>query len=147
MQWGKAIGSFMLILAIITWWSVIPRVDAQQGRPQVPRRGAASIDAALGDAGQQQEMPLLREGTELSDELGTFQMAGNRLSFEMTTQDVSLQVLENLALERIWKTFDDANEHQWSVSGVVTEYRDRNYLLIHRAVLRMRGDSQSANAR
>ncbi|MFO7903742.1 MAG: hypothetical protein R6U98_13850 [Pirellulaceae bacterium] len=139
MQWEKAIGSFVLTLAVITWWSVIPRVSAQQNQPQAQRRRAVSINAASSDPEGNKKTFLLREGTRLSDELGTFKMVGNRLSFEMAEQDVSLQVLENLALERIWKTLDDAGGREWSVSGVVTEYQDRNYLLIHRAILRMRG--------
>ncbi|MFW6170449.1 MAG: hypothetical protein ACODAD_08165 [Planctomycetota bacterium] len=147
MQWEKVIGSFLLTLAVITWGAVIPRVSAQQDQPRVQRRRAASIDAALNDPDNKQETALLREGTRLSDEAGTFDMAGNRLSFEIAGRDVSLQVLENLALERIWKTFDNAGGREWSVSGVVTEYRDQNYLLIQRAVLRMRDGSKQAGSR
>lgn len=142
MQRETVIGSFVLTLAVITGWSAIPRVSAEQDQPRVQRRRSASTDAALSAPAARNETTLLREGTRLSDKLGTFEMAGNRLSFEMAEEGISLQVLENLALERIWKTFDDAGKREWSVSGVVTEYRDRNYLLIHRAALRMRGGSR-----
>lgn len=131
----------------MTCWAFMPRQPEKRNprRPgsQVQRRGAASIDAALSDP-QAQNGLLLREGTELSDELGTFDMVGNRISFKIADQDMSLQVLENLALERVWKNFDDARGRQWSVSGMVTEYRDRNYLLIHRAVLRVHARSRPA---
>jgi hypothetical protein len=124
------------IALVITFWEVVPRVNAQS-QPRVRRRGAASIDAALSDpAGEQ--VHRMREGVLLTNELGTFSSLGDRISFQLFGQEEPLGVLENLALERVWKMLPDTRDRQWRVSGTVTEYRGRNYLLLHRAVLRTR---------
>lgn len=136
-----------LVVAIAMFaaaWEIAPRVNAQQDSPRVRRRGAASLDAALNSPQQDKDKTItqLREGTVLSDQLGEFKITGDRISFQMADHDNSLQVLENLALERVWKVLKDTPSRQWNVSGTVTEYRNRNFLLIQRAVMRLRGSSR-----
>jgi hypothetical protein len=49
----------------------------------------------------------------------------------------SFRVLENLALERINRELGQARGNlQWTVSGIVTEFRGNNYLLVTRAVVK-----------
>ena len=81
-------------------------------------------------------MPLLREG-EIIEVIGKLELAGDRATFTPQNSDVSLRVLENLALERVIQVLSESrDERQWLVSGVVTEYRGGNYLLIHKAIQR-----------
>lgn len=79
----------------------------------------------------------LREGFKLVDQLGEFQRSGDQYSFFAKETYGVLRVLENLALERVARVLDDnPSMRVWSVTGVVTEYRNENYLLITRAVLK-----------
>jgi len=84
---------------------------------------------------------LLREGFELTEQLGTFRIAGGRLVFSTEKGGVPLVALENLNLERIARVLaDNPTAIGWRISGTATEYRGVNYLLIDRAVLRSSGD-------
>ncbi len=77
----------------------------------------------------------------MTNQLGTFKLTGDRITFFPEGEADSLRVLENLALERIWKMLDEMSGRQWSVNGAVTEYRGHNFLLIERAVVRSRQPS------
>ena len=134
-----AIELVVLIIAVMMLGDVVPRARAQQALRQ-QGRDVASIDVAL----QQPNASLqsadeadkrLREGTTFVEQAGTFKAAGDRVLFRVDGRNDSLHVLENLALERIWNMLADTRGRQWSVSGTVTEYRGRNFLLIQRAVL------------
>ena len=78
----------------------------------------------------------IREGTILENKLGTFKSTGGRIAFYPSDSKTPIHALENLALERVWRLQELSQGRQWSVSGVVTEYRDGNYLLITRAILK-----------
>jgi hypothetical protein len=55
----------------------------------------------------------------------------------------SFRVLENLALERINRELGQARGTlQWTVSGIVTEYRGNNYLLVTKAVVKSAENGQ-----
>jgi hypothetical protein len=78
----------------------------------------------------------LREGTQLTDRLGYFRQNGDSLTF-VDEDGRELGGLPNLSLERIirmLKSVDEPESVKWSVSGTVTEFSGRNYLLISRAV-------------
>ena len=78
----------------------------------------------------------LRQGTELSKVQGQFRLAGDRVSFypgEMEVKEIT--VLENLALERVISLVGEGTRHEWVVSGTITEFRGKNYLLLTRAVI------------
>lgn len=80
----------------------------------------------------------IREGTVITDEAGYFLQDGDGAIF-VTESGRELGGLRNLNLERIarvLKSTDDPESIRWSVSGVVTEFGDRNYLLISRAVFK-----------
>jgi hypothetical protein len=67
--------------------------------------------------------------------MGTFQPAGERVVFQPAGGKESYRVLENLALERIRTLDEGAGQRAWVISGIVTEYRGANFLLITKAVL------------
>jgi len=82
----------------------------------------------------------LREGAKLVDQIGEFQKSGERYNFYPQTAKGVIRVLENLALERVASMLvDDPSPRLWNVSGMVTEFRGENYLLITKAVLKPRG--------
>ena len=83
-----------------------------------------------------QSSPRLREGAEIVDRLGRFQVVGDRVVFVAEPGDYRFVVLENLNLERIARLVADRPaQSQWKVSGVVTECRGANFILIRRATL------------
>ncbi len=78
----------------------------------------------------------LREGTTVSNRLGRFQQSGGRATF-VTENGLELGGLPNLNLERVVRMLKSAGESEsiwWSVSGTITEFSGRNYILISRAV-------------
>lgn len=79
----------------------------------------------------------LREGMKFVNQVGELKEAGGRIVFYPEGYTQSLQLLENLALERVSDDLDQT-QRKWSVTGIVTEYLGSNYLLLHRAVLKAR---------
>ncbi|MCC6491666.1 MAG: hypothetical protein IT424_01445 [Pirellulales bacterium] len=78
----------------------------------------------------------LREGTKLADAPGRFRYNGDAITF-IDAQNRELGALPNLNLERVarmLRTFEQPESVVWNVSGVITEYGGRNYLLLRRAV-------------
>lgn len=78
----------------------------------------------------------LREGTQLTDHGGHFRQDGDGAIF-VAEDDLEIVALPNLNLERVVRTLkgsDEAETIRWSVTGVVTEFNGRNFLLISRAV-------------
>jgi hypothetical protein len=79
----------------------------------------------------------LREGTELVDQVGHFEPAGQRLLFVTQRGEIRLLGLENLNLERIARTVAGSpGRVDWLVTGTVTEYRGGSFLLVERAVVK-----------
>jgi len=78
----------------------------------------------------------MREGTTVHDRVGYFRQDGDGATF-VTAEGLELGGLPNLNLERVvrvLKTLDESKANRWSVSGMVTEFSGRNFLLISRAV-------------
>ena len=84
----------------------------------------------------------LREGMKFVNRVGELRDAGGRVAFYPDGQTQSLPLLENLALERVSHDLDQTHR-KWSVTGIVTEYKGGNYLLLHRAVLKARVSTSS----
>ena len=100
-------------------------------------QGQASPPAFIGAGAPLAEASTARrEGARLVEEVGTFRLTGDGVAFH-TAAGRTLAGLENLSLERVARALGDApgETPQWSVSGLVTEYRGANYLLVTRAVL------------
>ncbi len=78
----------------------------------------------------------IREGTTVHDQTGFFRQDGDGATF-VTDEGVEFGGLPNLNLERVVRTLkiaDDSKSIRWSVSGSVTEFLGRNFLLISRAI-------------
>ncbi len=78
----------------------------------------------------------LREGTQLTDRGGHFRQDGDGAIF-IAEDELEIIALPNLNLERVIRTLkgsDVAETIRWSITGRVTEFNGRNYLLITRAV-------------
>ena len=83
----------------------------------------------------------LREGSRLNDVAGQFDFAGDRIAFFPADSKDSFRVLENLALERVSRILGEGrSKPEWSVSGVITEFRGVNYLLVTKAVIKTADD-------
>jgi len=81
-----------------------------------------------------------REGSRLIDQLGCFKVTGDHVTFVSSDGKLKFDGLENLAIERIARTIGDSPDQlEWSISGVITEYRGANYLLVTQAVLKTKG--------
>ena len=102
--------------------------------PASPRR---KDDEKLGER--------LREGTRLNDVPGSFQFSGDRVTFHPDGgKGESYKLLENLAMERISSELGRSRgTPNWIVSGMVTEYRNANYLLVTKAVVKSAGETTS----
>ena len=87
----------------------------------------------------------VREGSILEAELGEFREAGERIRFYLLKDaKTSYVALENLALDRVSRVLEeDTTPRTWSVTGVVTEYRSGNFLLVTRAKVKRRSDKTS----
>ena len=83
------------------------------------------------------EVGRLREGTKVERLTGHFKLTGDRVTFFTADGKQRLGGLENLALERVARTVKDSpSQLHWVVSGIITEYRGSNYLLVGHAVLK-----------
>ena len=114
--------------------------------PDAHIRDASVPDASLPDAETPSSVKQRRREGDVFDGQGTFQSTGDRVTFYSEVDNEAdkevFRVLENLALERITRILEDPSglgaSRKWSVTGVVTEYRGSNYLLIERAILKAR---------
>ena len=78
-----------------------------------------------------------REGSRLIDQTGSFKLIGEHVVFISSDGKLKFDGLENLAVERIARTIGDSPDQlEWSISGLITEYRGANYLLVTQAVLK-----------
>jgi hypothetical protein len=113
---------------------------AADGRPAAPRGAANTSARTAGELGtpdsNHRAHPQVREGSQLVKMPGRFVPVGDSLVFQPQGSEQAFQVLENLALERVWNMLEQNGDRTWTVSGTVTEFRSRNYLLIERAVLK-----------
>ena len=81
----------------------------------------------------------IREGAVVEEKIGRFDFIGDRMGFYPIGESDSFRVLENLSLERVWQVVQDTDRKQeWVVSGVVTEFRGANFLLLTKAVMRVK---------
>jgi hypothetical protein len=129
-------------LACVAGGTLLALCD-ETAKPATPveRLGASAMrepnSAPAMPSGTGEKQPeRLREGTRLIDASGTFQGVGDRIVFSPQGSKESYRILENLALQRISQTLDDVRgQRQCLVSGVITEFRQANYLLVTKYLL------------
>lgn len=127
-------------LSSITAWAAAPSAAQKpEAKPPSarPRAIGLPVNPTTGEGtASQTRASRLREGSELVDQFGHFEAAGERLVFVMAPAGVRLVALENLNLERISRSIAGSpRQLDWLVSGIVTEYRGNRFLLIERAVV------------
>jgi hypothetical protein len=77
---------------------------------------------------------LRREGTQLREQRGHFEVTGARIAFVAADRKTRFVGLENLDLQRIAQLVAGSSESlEWTVTGLITEYQGTNYLLVTRA--------------
>ena len=112
--------------------------EKSQNNSNVPNAGASDND--LIEAAENKKRNRMREGTEITDIIGSFTSSGERWTFEnekkkekqnTQTEEQGIQVLENLMLERVVQTIENSTGTvTWKVSGKITEYRGNNFLIL-----------------
>jgi hypothetical protein len=116
--------------------TVTARPASSSAAAQVPPNSPREIAQTKAEQDLAAARLRLREGTRLRDVAGRFRQSGDELTL-IDEEGRELSGLPNLNLERILrmlKTVEEPESITWSVSGTVTEFGGRNYLLISRAV-------------
>jgi hypothetical protein len=88
-------------------------------------------------------MPIIREGTFIADRTGRLTKSPDGVQSELTfdadgraMQDPPMIILPNLKLEMMEQAVSGSNRDlKFRVTGMVTEYHSRNYLLLERVVV------------
>jgi hypothetical protein len=119
------------LVAMATVVSIV--AEAADTNEPIPVRPVAATRVRSGEESQQR----LREGSRLTDVAGQFDFAGDRIAFFPSQNKDSFRVLENLALERVSRILGESRDKpEWSVSGIITEFRGVNYLLVTKAIIK-----------
>lgn len=103
-----------------------------------PRSSSYAPVASSSERGDAKKTRRLREGSRVDNVIGFFRLNGDGATL-ITEDEMELGGLPNLNLERVVKMLKSVDEPEavyWSVSGEVTEFSGRNYLLISRAVFK-----------
>ena len=94
---------------------------------------------AQAEEAEQRRPVLLREGETIRGTLGRMEAEEGRYVFALLDGQHRFPILENLALERVQRALDESvTPLVWSVTGTLTEYNGRNYLLLQSAILARR---------
>jgi hypothetical protein len=121
-----------------------PGVSA--AKPLQPISGPPAMDATSGAAAVAPNAPqltVLREGTFLVDRIGRLTRGSDGHSWEFNfesdgraMQDPPVIVLPNLKLMQMEQALKGTNRDlRFRITGMVTEYNGRNYILIEKAVV------------
>ncbi|WP_428939348.1 hypothetical protein [Fontivita pretiosa] len=119
---------------------------AGAAKPLQPISDPPAVDATSGAAAVAPGAPqltVLREGTFLVDRIGRLTRGGDGHSWEFTfesdgraMQDPPVIVLPNLKLMQMEQALKGTNRDlRFRITGMVTEYNGRNYILIEKAVV------------
>jgi hypothetical protein len=132
----------LILLAALTASAVVTSAMGLVSRRPVTANeqstpAAAAAPPAGAGAGPTKAGERLREGTRLVDVSGTFTPVGaDGVTFSPDGGKDAYRLLQNLALERISRTLEEQRvPGRWIVSGLITEYRGANYLLVTKAQL------------
>jgi hypothetical protein len=120
------------LLALLGWCALVAAQTDAAG-PAAASTYDVSASASESASADHQR---LREGMRISDARGRFEVPAEGPTF-VDESGRRLPGLENLNLQRIARTLlaaENPDALTWKVSGLVTEYEGRNYILIERAV-------------
>jgi hypothetical protein len=134
-RWDYHLSRFAGIAAIAVGF--LGSLQAQENGQFAPGAMASSAPELESSEGENTQPKFrLREGTVIANQAGHFRHEGEGAVFINDKQNEFI-ALPNLSLERVTRTlkgFDEPEGVRWTVSGVITEFNGRNYLLINRAV-------------
>lgn len=123
-------------------WLGVAMLGAQVADPPKRESGQPTTAETADESARSGGESLLREGTEIVDQLGYFRLTGDRVTFFSDDGKYRFVALENLNLERIARVITDNPEQlQWGISGTMTECRGANFIFVRRAALRSRVES------
>lgn len=130
-------------LAITAAWSLTLGLAADPTAETTNATADPTAESPADEEDANRKVRLLREGDHLEQRAGRFKASGNRLVFELAEKSADgvskFFVLENLNLERVARVIDaDPEPIDWTVSGVITEFRGANYLSLKEAVRKTR---------
>jgi hypothetical protein len=128
----------MFAVAFMALWQLRlaanePTIVSSPSAAVAPRAAEPSRSA---DEAEPTDHRRLREGAQLTNRLGHFRQNGDAIAF-IDEDGRDIGGLPNLNLERITRTLKTVEEPEsiwWSISGTITEFAGRNYVLITRAV-------------
>ncbi len=125
--------------AIIAVLAASMLVVAKEQPSRVPSGSNSRDQNKISTGKPKKEKQHLREGSNLEDVSGRFEITGDRITFYRADGGESYRVLENLALERIAQVLSDTREKRpWIVKGTITEFQGANFLLVNHAVVKPR---------
>jgi len=130
LQWVLILVTWMAALAILLDYS--SALDGSGTR----KASATESSSNLKRKTVQIDRRRLREGTQVSNESGYFRLDGDGATF-VSDNGHQFGGLPNLNLERVVRILKNAEDSQyirWTVNGMVTEFSERNFLLISRAI-------------
>ncbi len=132
-----------VVLLVVAALSVQRTVAREDSSTRKSSRNLRRTNQGFGNRSGEQDVLRLREGTVILDQSGYFREDGDGATFVADSSVVGpgleFGALPNLNLERVvrlLKNAEEPNSVRWSVSGKVTEFAGRNFLLISRAVYR-----------
>jgi len=135
-------------IAAVLFATTAAAVEPSGSVANVPTAMSGNIQAqnSSSTSGATRPNERIREGTKLVDVVGTFQSSGgDSISFFREGGKESFRVLENLALQRVGLTLENnLIARHWIISGVITEYRGANYLLLTKAVVQLQEGDEPA---
>lgn len=128
---------FVFVALVVAVAICVEGTAAREGSSdrEQPQKGARTRQSSSSKSGEH-ETRRLREGTIVNDENGFFREDGDGATF-VADSELEFGALPNLNLERVLrllKSSEEPNSIRWSVSGKVTEFSGRNFLLIRRAI-------------
>jgi hypothetical protein len=150
---AATLGAAAVAPSVATAQSPLTAPQSPYGSPQPsqadpqPAIGSAPPNTAPPSDPNTFDKPKLRhrEGTQVVGRRGRIERRGERFVFLGVEPAVQWVVLENLALERILRVIEaeESDDVEWTVDGMVTEFRGVNYLLLRRTVVRSAGERAS----
>jgi hypothetical protein len=123
-----------------------PPGSSSGARPLQPQPGPTPIDVTTGAAAVAPgatTMPVIREGSFLVDRMGRLTRSADGLNWEFTfesdgraMQDPPVVLLPNLKLMAMEQAVKSSNRDlKFRITGMVTEYNGRNYVLLEKVVV------------
>ncbi len=89
--------------------------------------------SAIAEDEDKVESTILREGTRIENRQAEVRQEAERLAVYLDGSRTPLLTLENLAMQRLTQSIlDDPADQNWLVTGTITEFQGRNYLLLER---------------